>query len=176
MDVSIDLKGIDRKWEGEFRPGHFAGVVKVVKRLLDIVEPDGLYMGQKDFQQFTIIQVMLNELDSGVRLVVVPTKRESDGLAMSSRNARLTTEARSCADILYKMLVYSKDNYKKKTINDIESYAVDAIKNKGLRPEYFKLVSTKDLSIIDDNHSGNVVAIVAAWAGDVRLIDNMIIE
>jgi pantoate--beta-alanine ligase len=176
LDVNIDLQGIDNIWEGEFRPGHFAGVVKVVKRLLDIVEPDELFMGQKDFQQFTIIRHMLRELNRNERLNVVPTMREPDGLAMSSRNMRLSAEARRNSVILYQMLNYAKVLYNKKSIFEIETHSIEEIERNGLNPEYFKLVNADDLSVIDDSFKGNVVAIVAAWAGDVRLIDNMIIQ
>lgn len=176
LNVQVDLKGIDNIWEGEFRPGHFAGVVKVVKRLLDIIEPDQLFMGQKDYQQLTIINHMLTELNRKERLIVIPTMREPDGLAMSSRNQRLTYEARYNSVILYQMLVYAKENYKKKSVVDIESHAIKEINRSGLKPEYFKLVNATDLSIINDKFTGSVVAILAAWAGDIRLIDNMIIE
>ena len=88
--VKIDMNGLDTVMEGEFRPGHFAGVMQVVKRLLDITQPTHLYMGQKDFQQFSIIKHMIKQLDMPVNLVMAPTVREENGLAKSSRNERLT--------------------------------------------------------------------------------------
>ena len=172
--VKIDLEGLDKKWEGAFRPGHFEGVVRVVKRLLDIVEPDCLFMGQKDFQQFTIIKMMLKKLNIPVRLVIVPTYREKDGLAMSSRNVRLTPDFRRKSTVLNKMLRYAKEHFKEKDIEQIENYALEQIKKAGLKPEYFKIVDTEYLDPLEDTGK-DAVAIVAAWAGNVRLIDNMIL-
>lgn len=171
----INLNSLDTVWEGKFRPGHFAGVVQVVNRLLDIVKPDNLYMGQKDFQQFTIIQRMLNEIKSSVNLIIVPTIREENGLAMSSRNMRLSSDDRKKAAILYKMLSFTKVNLGKLAISDIEAHALNEINNMGLKPEYFKIVRTDDLSEITEYRSEKLVAIVAAWAGDVRLIDNLLL-
>jgi len=174
--VNLDLEGLDEKWEGAFRPGHFAGVVRVVKRLLDIVEPDCLFMGQKDFQQFTIIKMMLEKLDIPVRLIVVPIFREKDGLAMSSRNVRLSPDFRQKSTVLYKMLKYAKKHFNDKEIEQIENYALEQIKSAGLKPEYFKIVDTKTLEPVKNGTADtDAVAIVAAWAGDVRLIDNMIL-
>ncbi|MGE5356487.1 MAG: pantoate--beta-alanine ligase [Deltaproteobacteria bacterium] len=172
----IDLRGIDKIWEGEFRPGHFAGVVQVVKRLLDIVVPDALYMGQKDFQQYTIIAHMLKKVESSVLLKIVPTIRENDGLAMSSRNVRLTPQNRINAVILYQMLSYAKANFNKISSQQIEKTALNSISEKGLKPEYFKIVSIDTLTDISMNPGHKAVAIVAAWAGDVRLIDNMFMD
>ena len=101
---TFDFGQVDKVMEGKFRPGHFDGVVEVVYRLLDIVEPDKLYMGQKDFQQFTLIQHMLNQLNAKTKLVVCPIIREIDGLALSSRNVRLTPENRTKAPIISKIL------------------------------------------------------------------------
>ncbi len=176
LSVDIDLEGLDKKWEGKFRPGHFKGVVQVVKRLLDIVVPDYLFMGQKDFQQFTIIQMMLNKLKIPVKLEVVPIFRESDGLAMSSRNVRLTEEFRKNSTILYEALCFARDNYDKMPISELENTALKMIGSKNLKPEYFKIVEKDNLEEITTNKSNSAVAIVAAWAGDVRLIDNMVIK
>jgi pantoate--beta-alanine ligase len=170
----IKLDGLDNIWEGEFRPGHFAGVVQVVKRLLEIVEPHNLYMGQKDFQQFTIIRKMLNKIESKVNLIVVPTMRESDGLAMSSRNMRLSDVMREKSVIISKMLNFAKESYKKIPVKEIEKTGSEKISEAGLVPEYFRIVSIENLKGIEEFPTHGAVAIVAAWAGDVRLIDNMI--
>lgn len=172
----LDLEGIDKLWEGEFRPGHFKGVVQVVKRLLEIVEPDNLYMGQKDFQQFTIINMMLRKINSRVKLIIVPTMREDDGLAMSSRNMRLNPEFRKKSVVLFKALHFAKENLYTMPVNMIESDAVKMIQDADLQPEYFKLVNADDLVAIDKIKDKKIVALVAAWAGDVRLIDNMILN
>lgn len=106
--ADIDLGGLDMYMEGAFRPGHFKGVAQVVKRLLEIVTPDRLYMGQKDFQQFTIIQYMLDSLKINTQLVVCPIVRETTGLAMSSRNARLSSPTRAAAGIIFRVLKSAK--------------------------------------------------------------------
>ncbi len=177
VQVNIDLEGLDTKWEGEFRPGHFKGVVQVVKRLLDIVQPDYLFMGQKDFQQFTIIQMMLKKLKIDTELKIAPIYRENDGLAMSSRNERLTPEFRKKSTVLYEVLEFTKNSFRTtSSIKEIERQAIDKIKKSGLKPEYFKLIDGKNLDAIEDKNSQSVIAIVAAWAGNIRLIDNVIIK
>lgn len=176
LSVEVDLEKIDEKWEGEFRPGHFKGVVQVVKRLLDIVTPDYLFMGQKDFQQFTIIQMMLNKLNIPTELVVVPIYREKDGLAMSSRNVRLTEYYRSKSPILNKSLHFAKDNYQKLSISEIEKNVLKLVEANGLKLEYFKIVNGINLEPVNLEIDKYVVAIIAAWAGDIRLIDNIIIK
>ncbi len=175
VEVDIDLEGLDKKWEGEFRPGHFKGVVEVVKRLLDIVQPDKLIMGQKDFQQFTIIKMMLDKLNMETELEVAPIYREKDGLAMSSRNERLTQEFRKKSIVLHESLVFAKNNFGVKSIDEIEKIALQKITNSGLKPEYFKIVDGKYLNVLQDENSDSVIAIVAAYAGEIRLIDNIII-
>lgn len=176
LSVDIDLEGMDELWEGQFRPGHFDGVVQVVKRLLDIVEPDYLFMGQKDFQQFTIIELMLRKLKMTTQLVVVPIYREKSGLAMSSRNVRLTDEFKLRSLVLSKMLNYAKDKYQFNNISRIEEYALSQITKAGLRPEYFKIVNGNNLLEINSEKEKYVIAITAAWAGEIRLIDNIIIS
>ncbi|MEL6987066.1 MAG: pantoate--beta-alanine ligase, partial [Bacteroidota bacterium] len=106
--VNIDLNGLDSIMEGTFRPGHFAGVVQVVKRLLDIVNPHKLYMGQKDFQQFSIISKMIRDLDLSIENIPCEIIRESNGLAMSSRNRRLLPTIKENASILFETLSEAK--------------------------------------------------------------------
>ena len=174
--LQLDLQGLDERLEGAFRPGHFAGVVQVVKRLLDIVEPDYLFMGQKDFQQFTIIGRMIEVLALPVQLVVVPILREPDGLAMSSRNVRLTPEYRKQVLVLHRMLQYAADTWRTDDFEWIRQTALEQIKSAGLKPEYFELVDGHTLSSVESpGDSDYIVALVAAWAGDVRLIDNRIL-
>jgi len=175
LDVNVDLEGLDSIWEGEFRPGHFKGVVQVVKRLLDLVAPDYLFMGQKDFQQFTIINMMLRKLKLPVELIVVPIHREESGLAMSSRNVRLTKKFKEKSTILSKMLNYAKAHYDFDKIKDIEDYAIKEITDSGLKPEYFKIINGNNLQMVKSKKEKYIVAIVAAWAGEIRLIDNIII-
>ncbi len=176
--LKIDFKGIDQEMEGEFRPGHFEGVAQVVKRLLDIVTPDNIYMGQKDFQQFSIIQYMIEYLDIPTKLRVIPIIREESGLAMSSRNVRLTKENRLAAKEIYKTLKYVKRNKYKLPSKELEQYAMKRLaKVEGFKPEYFTIADGRTLQGIE--HVKNVdyaVACTAVWAGDVRLIDNIILK
>lgn len=175
--VQIDLKGMDEIMEGKFRPGHFEGMLQVVKRLLDIVDPDILIMGQKDYQQFSIVNQMIMQLNMPIKLIVAPTMRESDGLAMSSRNRRLTTDMRCNSTVLYKALQYAESNVQADNIAELEKTCKRLIEAQDLKPEYFEIVDATDLSQIrkykDDR---KIVACVAAWAGEVRLIDNLILN
>ncbi|MDF1697710.1 MAG: pantoate--beta-alanine ligase [Saprospiraceae bacterium] len=176
--LSIDFNGLDSEMEGEFRPGHFAGVAQVVKRLVDIVTPDNLYMGQKDFQQFSIIQYMLNHIDSKTKLRVVPIIRESNGLAMSSRNMRLSASMKETAKEIYKVLKYVKRNKYRENARNLESYAMQRLaKTDGFKPEYFTIADGYTLQKIDRvKDSEYAVACTAVWAEGVRLIDNIILR
>ena len=173
----IDLAGLDTYMEGKFIPGHFKGVAQVVKRFLDIVMPDKLYMGQKDFQQFTIIDHMLKTLHIKTTLVVCPTIREENGLAMSSRNERLSKETREKADIIYKTLQTIKRNKSKKSVAELLENGLKKITIAPFEPEYLTLVDGHKLTPVTDiNASDYVVACVAVWADGVRLIDNIIVK
>jgi len=176
--LSIDFQGLDNEMEGEFRPGHFVGVAQVVKRLLDIVTPDTLYMGQKDFQQFSIIQYVLNHYNINTKLRVIPIMREHSGLAMSSRNVRLTNEHKSAAKEIYKTLKYVKRHKYKSSCRELENYAMNRLaKVNGFKPEYFTIADGNTLQSINDiKNSDYVVACTAVWAGEVRLIDNIILR
>ncbi len=177
-EVEVDLGGLDELMEGAHRPGHFTGVVQVVKRLIEITSCDRLYMGQKDFQQFTIIQRMIDELDMPTELVVCPIIREEDGLARSSRNRRLTEDNRSKANILHRMLLQAKDWLAEgRSPIEISYKAMEYLDIPGFKPEYFDLIDGKTLKKVSQaEHVELVVACTAVWAGDVRLIDNMILK
>jgi pantoate--beta-alanine ligase len=174
--VNIDLKKLDKVMEGKFRPGHFRGMLQVVKRLLDITTPDYLYMGQKDFQQFSIVSHMIKTLNLPVKLVVGKTLREKDGLAMSSRNVRLTEYYRSKASMIYKTMKWVKKNKHNFSITVLKKTALNNLKIADLKPEYFEIINGHTLSPIKtiDEKKYNVIC-TAAWAGDVRLIDNLIL-
>lgn len=175
--VSYDFGDLETVMEGQFRPGHFKGVAQVVKRLLDIVEPHCLYMGQKDFQQFAIIQNMLEQLNSPIKIIRCPIIREADGLAMSSRNVRLSTVHRKQAVLLHETLKMSKSMMSLYSPEEIKKQAMEKLKTGNFKPEYFEIVDAKTLAnIANFNKAKNVVACTAVWAGDVRLIDNMILK
>ena len=175
--VKLDLNGLDLQMEGAHRPGHFDGVVQVVHRLLDIVKPDKLFMGQKDFQQFTIIQHMIDVLSMPVELVVCPTKREANGLARSSRNERLLPEHRKKASIIYKTLKHIKKNIDQATASQLSKEAMKNMSIPDFNPEYVNIVDGRTLKPVRSTKNKDyLVACTAVWAGEVRLIDNIIIR
>ncbi|GLR18521.1 pantoate--beta-alanine ligase [Portibacter lacus] len=175
--VHVDFGNLFTVMEGAHRPGHFDGVVQVVKRLLDIVKPDQLYMGQKDFQQFTIIQHMINELKMPVELVVCKIKREDHGLAMSSRNERLVPSIRERASIIRKTMIAVKRKIKKKPFSEIKEYATHRMTIPDFKPEYFSIVDGNNLQRVTSyEDSDYIVACTAVWAGEIRLIDNIILK
>lgn len=177
LKVQLDFRQLDQVMEGVFRPGHFIGMATVVKRLLDIVQPQRLYMGQKDFQQLTIVRDMIRQLDSPIQLVMCPTTREPDGLAMSSRNLRLSPEMRLAAPAIYQVLLEAKGRFQHEPASGVQAGALRQLETAGLKPEYFDIVDGISLLPVRHyNESNFVVACVAAWAGEVRLIDNLVLK
>lgn len=162
--------------EGKFRPGHFSGMAEVVYRLLDIVQPDRLYMGQKDFQQLTIVRKMITDLQIPVLLEMCPTIREENGLAMSSRNERLSDQAREEASIIYKTLTASQQMFEEgEPVDQIKNAAMDALSKPGFKPEYFEIVDGISLEPVrSQSDSQFVVACCAVKVEGIRLIDNAI--
>ncbi len=175
LTVRLDFGQLEDVMEGVFRPGHFQGMATVVNRLLDIAQPHRLYMGQKDFQQLTIVRDMLRQQRSAVELVMCPTIREADGLAMSSRNLRLTPNMRAIAPVIYRTLLEAKTAFQTRPAAEIQAEALQKLTSAGLRPEYFDIVDGYTLLPVAQSTEGSfVVACTAAWAGEVRLIDNLI--
>lgn len=173
----IDFGYLDKPMEGANRPGHFAGMAQVVNRLLEIVGPDYLFMGQKDFQQFAIVKDMLKQLDSNVNLVMCPIIREEDGLAMSSRNVRLTKEQRRMAPNIHRVLNIAKEKIHSFFPQQIQEEAMKMLDVEGMKPEYFEIVdgtTLKPVELVEDVEV--VVACVAVRVGDIRLIDNMVLK
>lgn len=175
--VKIDLGHIGSTMEGAFRQGHFEGMMEVVHRLLNIVNPHNLYMGQKDFQQQAIVGHMIKTLGLETNLVTCPIIREEDGLAMSSRNVRLTPSIRENATILHKSLCFVKDKLEQLEVDVLKETALEMLTIDNFKPEYFEIVDGYTLKKVDqikDHHY--IVACTAVWAGEVRLIDNMILK
>lgn len=174
--LKMDFGDLDKTLEGSFRPGHFSGVGVVVSKLLNIVKPDKSYFGQKDLQQVAIIKRLVNDLSFDVEIVVVPTIREADGLAMSSRNVRLNPEERLTATILYKCMFFAKTELLQggDWFEIREKVAKRFYDEPKARLEYFELVNTdtlEKLSTIKDQL--NISICTAAFIGEVRLIDNL---
>lgn len=177
LTVHLDFGSLEQVMEGIFRPGHFVGMATVVKRLLDIVQPHRLYMGQKDFQQLSVVRSMLRQLHSPIELVMCPTVREADGLAMSSRNVRLRPDLRVVAPAIYQSLLAARAAFKTKPADTVQAHALQQMRDAGLQPEYFELVDGITLQPVAHWADGQfVMACTAAFAGEVRLIDNLVIK
>lgn len=170
---AFDLGMLDKVMEGAHRPGHFQGVCVVVKKLFDIVEPTKAYFGEKDFQQLAIIEHMVKTLNIPVEIIPCPTVRETDGLAMSSRNALLTADERKNAAHIYKTLVDVKDT--KGTIIQIKKWVANQINsNPFMQLEYFEIVNAETLMPYNSiNEAKQLRACIAVKVGAVRLIDNI---
>ncbi len=164
--------------EGASRPGHFGGVGQVVARLLNIVRPDTIYLGRKDYQQCLIIR-RLKELIGmpEIDVVICPTLREEDGLAMSSRNRRLSESQRSVAGTIYQCLVSIQAKCGTTGFSIVKKECEDILNSKGFTPEYVALANADSLELLDD-YSADVpmVALIAANNGKIRLIDNIMLQ
>lgn len=171
----LDIGQLEHLLEGEFRPGHYQGVMQVVNKLFNIVKPDLAFFGQKDYQQFMVISKMVELLGMPVKLVMCPILRDADGLAMSSRNIHLTPDDRQHALILSKTLAWVKNNYNRDDIATLQQQAREMISEEpGIGLEYFE-ITDGDTLLPATPATKNVVALVAARAGKTRLIDNMLV-
>lgn len=175
----LDLGELDQIWEGEKRPGHFQGVTQVVYKLFTLVQPDIACFGQKDFQQVMVIKRMIAMKDLPIQLAICPIIRDQDGLALSSRNARLSEAGKRTALALSRSLQYVKDHiHDPILLKDIKDKALQILTDTdGLSVEYFAICessSLKEINHIDFNKQH--VALVTAWVEGVRLIDNMILN
>lgn len=176
--LELDLSDVMSPMEGVFRPGHFEGMVQVVHRFLEIVGPDRLYMGQKDYQQYIIVQTMVDRLKMDVQVIPCPIIREPDGLAMSSRNLRLTPESREKAVIIHKTLQSVRDKVDTySALDEVQEWAIEKLSIDGFQPEYFEIVNARTLKSVNKlNEAKEVIACTAVWAGDIRLIDNTFLK
>jgi pantoate--beta-alanine ligase len=175
---AYDFGYLSQPMEGAFRPGHFDGMAQVVKRLLDLVQPDQLFMGQKDYQQLMIVRQLLALSHCPTQLVMVETLRDPDGLAMSSRNTRLNHTERQQAVQLYKTLLWAKTVFHNMPINELKQQALNQLAHiESIKPEYFEIVNADTLYPIErHNEHPKIVALVAAKLGNIRLIDNLFIK
>jgi pantoate--beta-alanine ligase len=175
--LKIDLGHLNFVLEGAFRPGHYIGVITVVKKLFDIVNPDKAYFGQKDYQQFQVIKKMVETLALPVKLIMCDSVREEDGLAMSSRNTLLTQEERAFAPSIYKSLTTARDMLKNKPVEEIISWAKSYLcANRLVDFEYFEIVKTDLHPIISLEEETDVVICTALKVGKIRLIDNILVK
>lgn len=172
---SFSYAPLDTVMEGAFRPGHFNGVCQIVSKLFDIVKPYRAYFGEKDFQQLAIIREMVRQMKFDLEIVGCPIVREEDGLALSSRNARLSAAERENAlnisRTLFKSLTFAADH----SVSETQRMVEDAINaTSGLRLEYFEIVDGNTLQKIGDwNETSYAVGCITVFCGEVRLIDNI---
>jgi pantoate--beta-alanine ligase len=174
-EIKLNIGRLGEVMEGVFRPGHFNGVVQIVSRLFNIVKPDKAYFGEKDFQQLSVIRFMVKSLMYNVQIVACPTIREKNGLAMSSRNLKLSEEGKQEAEKISRALYFIKDNREKYTPAEIKHKAIEMIESTGrLKTEYIEIADDETLEPISDwNESKNPRSFAAVFCEGIRLIDNM---
>ena len=177
QEFAFDFAGLDQVMEGKMRPGHFNGVVQVVSRLFDLVQPTRAYFGEKDFQQLAIIHHMverssLSERYAGLKIVDCPIVRENSGLAMSSRNERLSEQEKQTAVTISQTLFASLQWAKTASVKEVQQRVIDTINNvDGLEVEYYEIIDKNTLQPTDC--WDNAVGCVTVYCGPVRLIDNI---
>lgn len=167
--------GLENQMEGKYRKGHFNGVGTVVKKLFEIVEPDRAFFGEKDFQQLQIIRKLVDKNDLGVEVIGCPIDREASGLARSSRNERLEPGQRLNARFIYNTLTRVKDDFGTKSASELTHWVEDQFnKNPELKLEYFEITDVDTLQTIQELQNGKKYrAFIAAYSGEIRLIDNI---
>lgn len=172
-----DLGELENILEGNFRPGHFQGVCQAVDRLLEIVEPNFLYLGQKDYQQCMILTrlIEITGRKEKIKLLIAPTVREKDGLAMSSRNLRLTHEQRSKALVIYRQLSWIKKEIANVPFFELKKETSQHLAEQGFSVDYVEIANADTLKPASDGDE-HLVALIAATLGNIRLIDNMILN
>ncbi len=173
----MELDGLDEILEGAHRPGHYQGVTQIVKKLFDTVHPDLAFFGQKDFQQFMVIRKMVEKLQLPVHLVMCSTIRESDGLAMSSRNVHLSEKEHREALAISQTLFWMKDQLDKMPLNEIKEQASLKLRESpGIALEYLEIRESDTLEPYSSEKTESLVALVAAKVGQTRLIDNILLK
>ena len=170
----FELGHLEKILEGKFRPGHFQGVCLVVEKLLTIIEPDNLYLGQKDYQQCLVVKKLITLMKKDITVIICPIVREASGLAMSSRNLRLNSEEKTLASSLNKTLESIKDSLSNENFSELKNIAISNLENKGFKIDYLELANRADLTIIKDYKKAEThILLIAAWLNDIRLIDNL---
>jgi pantoate--beta-alanine ligase len=172
---SFSFDGLEHQMEGKFRDGHFDGVGTIVKRLFEIVKPHKSYFGEKDFQQLQIIRKMVRKNHIPIKIIGCPIYREDDGLAMSSRNERLTKEHRAVAPFVYKTIKQAKTEFGTKNVIEVMAWVENEFKKQPLLGlEYFEIADEDTLlSILNREEKQKYRAFIAVFAGEIRLIDNI---
>ena len=175
--LPYELGFIETVLDGKYRPGHFQGVCNVVQRLLDIVQPNTIYLGQKDYQQCMVIRKLTELIQSPTQIIICPTLRESDGLAMSSRNMRLTSIERMKAVKISEVLLFIKQEIKPGNLQDLKQRCINYLTNEGYNVDYVEIADATNLTLLQNwDGKTKLVALVAAFLNEVRLIDNRIVN
>lgn len=171
-----NLGFIETVLDGKYRPGHFQGVCQVVYRLLSIVAPHFMFLGQKDYQQCMVIEKMTQLTGLGTAIRICPTLREADGLAMSSRNMRLNEQERKQAGTIYETLTFMKKELQPGNLQALKQKATDLLQAKGFKVDYTEIANASTLELLNEwDGNDRLVALIAAFVNEVRLIDNMIL-
>ena len=172
---NFNFEGLDQHMEGKFRPGHFAGVATVVKKLLEVVRPNKAYFGEKDYQQLLIVNKLAELLKFPISIIGCPISRDENGLALSSRNSRLSTDDRLHASVIYKNLLLAKDQLFTTEIANIKASVQEFFLNDPkMELEYFEIVEADNLeSTSKINKNTKYRALIAVHISNVRLIDNI---
>ncbi len=174
---TYDLGTLETTLEGRYRPGHFQGVCQVMSRLLDIVEPDFLFMGQKDYQQCLVVKRLIRLLEIPLEFHTVPTIRETDGLALSSRNRRLTDEQRKIAPNIYQALKNIRKTIVPGDTLPIIELAREKLDAAHFKTDYISIAREEDLQPVQNwDGKTKILALIAAFLGEVRLIDNLLLN
>ncbi len=173
----FELGQLETVLDGQYRPGHFQGVCQVVDRLLTMVMPDKLYLGQKDFQQCLVLKKMAQTNFADLEIVICPTQREANGLAMSSRNLRLNEAERKKAVTIYNTLQYIKNAVRPGNLLAIKQQATTNLTGNGFKVDYVEIAEAENLELISEwDGKSSIVILIAAFLNEVRLIDNMILN
>jgi pantoate--beta-alanine ligase len=176
---NYELGFLETVLEGKYRPGHFQGVCMVVERLLEIVQPKNLYLGQKDYQQCMVIERLIHIMNAGnkIKLNVCPTLREGDGLAMSSRNMRLSSTEREKAVIIYKCLDFIKNNLAPGDLTELKNEVLNSLVENGFKADYAEIANAATLKPVTNwDGKEKLVVLIAAFLNEVRLIDNILLN
>ena len=175
--INYKLDYLETTLEGKFRPGHFQGVCQVVDRLLAMIAPDRLYIGQKDFQQCMVIKKMIADYRIKTEIVICATQREADGLAMSSRNIRLNEQERKTAPAIFESLQFIQRSLKKGNVDELKELVKAQLITKGFKVDYVEITKADNLETIHEwDGETRVVALIAAFLDEVRLIDNLVLQ
>jgi len=176
MTIKFNFGEVETILEGKYRPGHFNGVALVITKLFNIIQPHFTYFGQKDLQQYYIVRQLIHDLSYNIQLRLIPTVREKDGLALSSRNRRIPEDIRPLAAVFYKSLTAGRDMLLNgNTIKEAKEYIKDMIAGyPELRLEYIEVVDTEKFTLINQiSNKNNTVLCIAGYINNIRLIDNV---